>query len=346
MERMRMEENETKRFPVVKAVILVIMLAVTLASWLLADRIYGEGSVFNAAPTGIDSIDSIYQAMPDVIDCIRLVFLLYVFTKVVQFVVMRTMSGSKKGMTAAKMICSFIKYVVAILAVLSVLSLLGVDTATLIASAGIVTLVVGLGAQSLIADIVAGLFTVFEGEYGVGDIVVIEGWRGEIEEIGIRSTRLVDAGGNVKIINNSEITSVVNQTQNYSVVTTVVSIEYSESLVRVEGVIEANLDRIRKAIPQIVNGPFYKGVTALGPSSVDLMFMSDCDENDYFIVQRAMNRELKLLFDENGINIPYQQIVVHQAEKPVGEPVPVVRTSDEFVSEQSRISRGMEANQT
>ena len=341
-----MQENESRGFPVVKAVVLVLMLAVTLASWFLADRIYGEGSVFNAAPTGVDSIDAVYQAMPDVIDCIRLLFLMYVFTKVVQFIVTKTMSGSKRNMTAAKMINSFIKYVVAILAVLSVLSVLGVDTATLVASAGIVTLVVGLGAQSLIADVVAGLFTVFEGEYGVGDIVVIEGWRGEIEEIGIRSTRLVDAGGNVKIINNSEIVSVVNQTQNYSVVTTIISIEYSESLTRVEGVIEDNLERIKAAIPEIVNGPFYKGVTALGPSSVDLMFMSDCDENDYFVVQRAMNRELKPLFDENGINIPYQQVVVHQAAEQSGTQAQVVdRSSDGFVAEQSRISKGMEANQ-
>ena len=341
-----MQNNGRKRFPIVKAIVLVFMLAVTLVSWFLADRIYGEGSVFNAAPTGIDSVDAIYQSMPEVIDCIRLVFLLYVFTKVIQFVVTRTMSGSKKSMTAAKMICSFVKYVVAILAILSVLSVLGVDTATLVASAGLVTLVVGLGAQSLIADVVAGLFTVFEGEYGVGDIVVIDGWRGEIEEIGIRSTRLVDAGGNVKIINNSEIVSVVNQTQNYSVVTTIVPIEYEESLTRVEGVIEANLDRIKAAIPEIVNGPYYKGVNALGPSSVDLMFISDCDENDYFIVQRAMNRELKLLFDENGINIPYQQVVVHQAVPQDASSGPVDRSSDGFVAEQSRISKDLEANQT
>ena len=83
-----------------------------------------------------------------------------------------------------------------------------------------------LGAQSLIADIIAGLFTIFEGEYQVGDIVVIDGWRGTVEEIGIRSTRVVDSGGNTKIINNSEITTVINQTQHLSVVSTTISIEY------------------------------------------------------------------------------------------------------------------------
>ena len=88
-----MQENGRERFPVVKMVVLAFMLAVTLISWFLADRIYGEGSVFNAAPTGIDSVDAIYQSMPEVIDCIRLVFLLYVFTKVIQFVVTRTISA-------------------------------------------------------------------------------------------------------------------------------------------------------------------------------------------------------------------------------------------------------------
>ena len=168
-----------------------------------------------------------------------------------------------------------------------------------------------LGAQSLIADIIAGLFTIFEGEYQVGDIVVIDGWRGTVEEIGIRSTRVVDSGGNTKIINNSEITTVINQTQHLSVVSTTISIEYGENLPKVELIIRDNIDRIKASIPQIVEGPFYKGVTALGPSSVDLLFMSNCKE-DYFPVSRAMNRELKLLFDEYGINIPFPQVVVNQ----------------------------------
>ena len=95
-------------------------------------------------------------------------------------------------------------------------------------------------------------------------------------------------------------------------VSTTISIEYGESLPKVELIIRDNIDRIKASIPQIVEGPFYKGVTALGPSSVDLLFMSNCKEEDYFPVSRAMNRELKLLFDEYGINIPFPQVVVNQ----------------------------------
>ena len=309
-----MSETKEKKdtYMVAWYVILVVMFVITVASVVFSDSIYGEDSVFNSAPTGIPAIDGVYQLIPAFIDCVKVVFIVYIIGKVVQIVLAKALSGSNKGITAAKLINSFIKYAVAIIAILAVLSAAGVDTTTLVASAGILSLVIGLGAQSLIADIIAGLFTIFEGEYQVGDIVVVDGWRGTVEEIGIRSTRVVDAGGNTKIINNSEIKTVINQTQHLSVVSTTISIEYGENLPKVELIIRDNIDRIKAAIPQIVEGPFYKGVTALGANSVDLLFMSNCKEEDYFPVSRAMNRELKLLFDEYGISIPFPQIVVNQ----------------------------------
>ena len=165
-----------------------------------------------------------------------------------------------------------------------------------------------------------------------------------MEEIGIRSTRIVDAGGNTKIINNSEIKTVINQTQHLSCVSTVISIEYGESLPRVELVIRDNLDRIKAAIPQIVNGPFYKGVTALSASSVDLIFMSDCKEEDYYIVQRAMNRELKILFDENDINIPFPQVVVNQPQEFDRESMSAYQewAAKRFVEKQAELSKDIE----
>ena len=293
-------------------VLVVVMAIVTVLSWAFSDSIYGEDSVFNSAPTGNSAVDGFYQMIPDIIDSIKVIFIVYIVGKILQFILTKALSGSNKGITASKLICSFIKYAVAIVAILALLSAWGVDTATFVASAGILSLVVGLGAQSLIADIIAGLFTVFEDEYHVGDIVVIDGWRGTIEEIGIRATKVVDAGGNTKIINNSEITSVVNQTQHLSCVSTVVSIDYRESLTRVELIIRDNLDRIKAAIPEIVEGPYYKGVNALSPSSVDLVFMSNCKEEDYFPVSRAMNREVRFLFDEYGIISPFPQVVVNE----------------------------------
>lgn len=325
--------------------LLFIALAViTVVSWVFADSIYGENSIFNSAPAGQKVLDAMWQAIPSIFKTIEIFFISILVMVVVQFLLHHIVSKTKGGMTAVKLISSFLKYIVAIVAILWVLTAWGVDTKTLIASAGIMGLVIGLGAQSLIADIIAGMFTVFEGEYQVGDIVVIDGWRGTVEEIGIRTTKIVDAGGNVKIINNSEISSVVNQTQALSAVSTVMSIEYGESLQRVELVIRDNLDRIRDDIPQIVEGPYYKGVKELGPSSVDLLFITNCKEEDYFVVQRAMNRELKLLFDANDINIPYPQIVLNRPATFDDAPVSkqIERSADRFVNDQNEISKDIE----
>lgn len=147
-----------------------------------------------------------------------------------------------------------------------------------------------------------------------------------------------------KIINNSEIKTVVNQTQHLSVVSTIISIEYGESLPKVELIIRDNIDRIKAAIPQIVEGPFYKGVTVLGASSVDLLFMSNCKEEDYFPVSRAMNRELKLLFDEYGINIPFPQVVVNQPVEFDKDSMSAYQewAAKRFVDKQAELSKDLE----
>ena len=218
------------------------------------------------------------------------------------------------------------------------------DTSVLIASAGIAGLVIGLGAQTLIADIIAGIFIVFEGEFRVGDIVVIDGWRGAVLEIGMRTIKIIDAGGNVKIVNNSSVSSVVNQTRELSVAKAIISMEYGDSIPRVELVISQNLEKIKKAIPQIVEGPFYKGVSSLSSSSIDLMFLANCKEEDLYIVQRALNRELMIMFSENNINVPFPQIVVNEPTNFDNLHVTKndMEKADKFVKEQIELSKAIE----
>ena len=167
--------------------------------------------------------------------------------------------------------------------------------------------------------------------------------RGTVQEIGIRTTKIVDAGGNINIVNNSEITTVINQTQEISQASVTVGIEYGESLPRVEIVIRDNLDMIKEHIPAIIDGPFYKGVTALNSSSVDLLFVAKCREEDIFQVQRDMNRELKLLFDANNIGIPFPQIVVNEPATFNTKTTKRMETgARDFIEEQKEQSKGLE----
>ena len=192
--------------------------------------------------------------------------------------------------------------------VIVVLAVWGVDTTALITGAGVITLVVGLGMQSLIADVVAGLFIVFENEFNLGDIITVDDFRGEVVEMGIRTTKL-KAEGNIKIFNNSDLRKILNQTAEPSVAKAYVDIEYSADLGKVEEIIKRCLPEIK--IDGATEGVEYNGVNALGASGVQLYFSVKCKEGDKFTVQRALNGELKNMFDKNGINIPFNQIVVH-----------------------------------
>ena len=121
-----------------------------------------------------------------------------------------------RGETVCRLISSFIKYVAIVAMLYYCFALFGVDTATLLASAGILSIAISLGAKDMVGDILAGLFIIFEGEFRVGDIVMIGDWRGTVLEIGVRTTKIEDGSKNIKIIRNSNVTDVINMTKRSS----------------------------------------------------------------------------------------------------------------------------------
>lgn len=307
-----MKDAKSKKSTII---VLSVLGAITIAIYILSGYIFGEASVFNKAITKNEFINGLYNRIPAILKTLQIFTIFWALSLFGRFLLRRLLSKTKRGITIVKLLDSFIKYLLVIIEIMLILNAWGVDTTTLLASAGILSLVIGLGAQSLIADIIAGIFIVFEGEFQVGDIVIIDGWRGTVDEIGIRTTKIIDWQGNIKIINNSQIASIINQSKELSVTTCVVAIDYRESIPRVELIIKDNLERIKNAIPQIVEGPYYKGVDSLGDSSVNLLFIATVKESDYYVVQRALNREIKLIFDENNVSIPFPQITVNEPEE-------------------------------
>ena len=249
--------------------------------------------------------------------------------------------GSQKFTTIFILVVNFLKWVDVIAAIFLMLSACGLRSEFSAAGAGIVALIIGLGSQSLVADILAGIFIVFEGDYQVGDIVILDGWRGEIQAIGVRTTKLIDAGYNVKIVNNSEIKTIINQTRELSLAKCYVSTRYEDRIENIEAIIADNIGKIKEKIPAIIEGPFYKGVAELGANSVDLLFVAKCKEEDIYQVQRDLNREIKIMFDDNDIGIPFPQIVVHKGEDDKKETVSLktIKKAQEFTEEQKELSK-------
>ena len=260
---------------------------------------------------------------------------------IVRFVFKKLALVLKKGVAIVDILCSLIKYAAVIVLLFFILKTVGVDTTTILAGIGILGLVVGLGAQPLIADIIAGLFIVFEKVFDVGDIIVVDGFRGTVIEIGIRTTKLVDTNGNVKIINNADVKTVINMTNQLSLAVCDIGIEYGESLERVEAILKENFPAIKAAIPDIKEGPFYKGVAELGDSAVIIRFAAWCEEGTRYQVERDLNRQFKLLFDKNNINIPFPQVVVNQPVEFENATQHQQKTAEKFVEEQKELSRGI-----
>ena len=260
---------------------------------------------------------------------------------VLRFVLKNIAKPLKKGRAIVDIVCSLVKYAAIIVLAFFILKTVGVDTTSILAGIGILGLVVGLGAQPLIADIIAGLFIVFEKVFDVGDIIVVDGFRGTVKEIGIRTTQIVDTGGNVKIINNADMKTVINMTNQLSLAICNIGIEYGESLERVEAILKENLPAIKAAIPAIKDGPFYQGVSELGDSAVVIRFVANCDEGAKYQVERDMNRQFKLLFDKNNINIPFPQIVLNQPVEFTDATKKQQKDAEKFVNEQKELSKGM-----
>ena len=279
-----------------------------VCSYVFHDWIFAADSVFNRGVSSSEFLNGLLALVPKIVRAVQIVTIMLVITAIVLGIINRAFKRSQREITIVRLISNMIKCVVTVIMVIAVLAVWGIDTTALITGAGVITLVVGLGMQSLIGDVVAGLFIVFENEFNVGDIITVGDFRGTVVSIGIRTTKL-EAVGNIKIINNSDIRGVLNQTVNPSTAKSLIDIEYGDSLERVEEIIKTKLPEIK--IDGMIEGISYDGVASLGASGVTLQFTAKCYEGDIFVVQREMNKRLKVMFDENGIGIPFPQIVVH-----------------------------------
>ena len=224
-------------------------------------------------------------------------------------------SRSRKAKTISSLIRSLIKYIMIIAAICFILIVWGVDVIGIIAGVGVLTLIIGLGCQSLIQDVISGLFIVFDDYFAVGDMVIIDGFRGTITEVGLRTTKLLDFGGNIKSITNSSINTVVNLSRLKSLVHVTLSVSYNEDVERVEALIINEIEEIKEKVPNILEGPFYKGIDNVTASSVDFLVLCFTDESNRYQVTRDLKREFFILFRKHEVQIPFTQVTVNPEDE-------------------------------
>ena len=239
------------------------------------------------------------------------IFLLFISKKIIHriFNFKSIKVNERKKKTIVNLIDNIVKAIILIIAILVVLEIYGIDTKSLVASLGVVGLVVGLALQDLIKDFIVGISIIFEGQYSIGDWVSINGFKGEVIPSSLRVTKLKAYTGEIKIIANRNITELTN----YSLGGTNLIIDVSVAY-------ESDIDKVRQVLDKLCNSvkEEYKlkeftclGIQDLADSSIKFRLVANTNYSEQFTLDRNIKREIVKIFAKNNITIPYNQVVVH-----------------------------------
>ncbi len=194
------------------------------------------------------------------------------------------------------------------------LGLFEVSLAPLFASAGVVGVALGFGAQSVVADFLSGFFMLFEDQYGVGDVIDVGEVSGTVENLSLRTTTLRDVNGTVWHIRNSEILRVGNKSQLWSRAVLDIDVAYDTDIRRAEGIIQRVADELWQDTDftdgDIIDPPEVWGVERLGADGVAIRLVVKTDPAEQWIVGRELRLRIKEALDEAGIEIPFPQRTV------------------------------------
>ncbi|MBP5489344.1 MAG: mechanosensitive ion channel [Lachnospiraceae bacterium] len=287
---------------IIRLIVCVALLLVVLGIGSLAD-----GFGFS------DLIDAIRDVRwVKVLVLFAMIFGVIAFTTLLEIILKLFEPNSHRARSVLSIFSSLIKYVSAIVILCWGLTILGVNVSTIVASVGIIALIIGFSAESLIADVVTGTFMLFENQYNVGDIVEVGGFRGTVTNIGIRTTSITDMGGNVKIVNNSAMTNILNRSNMTSRSVSDIAVPYGTDLEKLEAGIPKLMTDILAAHPDVMKAePRYLGVQELADSAVVLRFVVDVEEKDIYSGARILNHDLLLGFRRLGVECPFPQMDVH-----------------------------------
>lgn len=217
----------------------------------------------------------------------------------------------RKAETLNSITHSVIKYVVYLIGICSVLLQLGLDSSSLLVIASAGSVAVGLGAQSIVTDMIEGFFILFEDCYAVGDIVIIQGITGTVEGVSLRSTRIRDAEGSVHIIPNGGVGIVTNFCVEYRNAVIDVGIAYKEDIDHVISILEDEMINALEDISDIVELPNIHGVISLDDSAVTIRIVAKCNIKTHYKVGNTLRLRIKNRLDKENIEIPFPQRTVH-----------------------------------
>ncbi|MBI2874582.1 MAG: mechanosensitive ion channel family protein [Firmicutes bacterium] len=227
----------------------------------------------------------------------------------------RQLVQAQRYNTLRALMRSLMSYTAYVVAILTLLPIFGVPTASVIATAGVLGLAVGFGAQNFVKDVISGFFILFDDQFAVGDYVEVSGASGIVEEVGLRVTKVREFNGGLHFIPNGSIEKVVNYSRGSSRAWVDISVAYEEDVERVIKVLEDLMETLGREEADIVDGPKVLGVTSLADSGVVISILAMTKPMEKWRIERGIRQRIKEAFDHLGIEIPYPKRVLLKTER-------------------------------
>lgn len=221
----------------------------------------------------------------------------------------------KRKQTVYNLIKNIIKYIVFAIAIIIILDLYGINVTSLVASLGVASAVGALALQDTLKDIINGTTIIMDNYYVVGDYVQYEDFFGEVIELGLKSTKIMDFDGRVLSVANRNINSIINLSQKTASVMVTIPTAYEEKTDKVEKVLKEVVKEIKNWETMDPEKTMYLGIVKLADSSVNYGIRFYCSPGKKYQYERDIYKLVKNKYEDNNIKIPYNQIEVHNAKQ-------------------------------
>lgn len=209
--------------------------------------------------------------------------------------------------TLRSLVSSVFSYIMYFIIVTLVLSVFGVNVSSLLAVAGVGGVAISFGAQTLVKDIISGLFIWSEGSISVGDVVDINGLQGEVESIAIRTTTIRNYNGNVFTIPNGDIRSVTNMSRGFKRAIVDIRCPYEENQQRLVDIIQEEMEVAGREIEGLSETPEVMSILSFDTDAVVVRVAARCPVGENWRIERDIRTRVKARFDREGIVMPHYQ---------------------------------------
>ena len=221
----------------------------------------------------------------------------------------------KKIETLRVLLQNIIKYIIGVLVILAILTVYGIDIGSILAGLGILGAVVGLALQDTFKDFFAGISILLENQFAIGDNIEIDGFRGDVIFLGLKTTKLRSYEGAVKIIANRNITNVTNYSLSSSLAIVDVAIANTEPQSKVEKILEDVAKELSDSLDSLAGPVELLGINELKDGNVTYRLTASTKPTENFGVERKIRKAVKERLDKEKIKIGYPNIEVYHGNK-------------------------------